>query len=199
LHSHKIIGYLINQTIKHKSTSFINNQSRKKHMQTIRTLRAQSRPASPAPGSLEGSHMPFVIGSNGGKPVTEDMHQQPQRPNSAMSRIQSLTPFQKRLVFTPPPSPRPTSAVVVAPSAIVQDGMYLDTLGLKLNEAATRVLVATPGDSGADVWKGKKPLQTGRGRQFASLVATWVALFFVLWTEFSEMFYFFQWTGRFPT
>jgi hypothetical protein len=139
-------------------------------MQTIRTLRAQSRPASPAPGPLEGSHMPSLTGSNGGKPVTDDMPQ-PQRPNSAMSRIQSLTPFHKRVVFTPPPSPKPTPAVV-APSAIVQDGTYLDTLGLKLNEAATRVLVAAPGGSGADVWKGKKPLQTGRGRQFASFIAT---------------------------
>jgi hypothetical protein len=138
-------------------------------MQAIRTLRAHSRPASPGP-SLEGSSMASVYGANGGKPATEETNQ-PQRPTSAMSRIQSLTPFHKRVVFTPPPSPSPTPTMI-APSAIVQDGTYLDTLGLKLNEAATRVLAATPGGSGADVWKGKKPLQSGRGRQFASLVET---------------------------
>ncbi|KIM22657.1 hypothetical protein M408DRAFT_332844 [Serendipita vermifera MAFF 305830] len=141
-------------------------------MQAIRTLRAQSRPASPAPAFADGNNVPSVTGTNKVSThtqpttwTTNEEAQQPQRPNSAMARIQSLAPFHKRVAFTPPPSPKP------APSTIVQDGTYLNTLGLKLNEAATRVLAPVSGN-GTDSWKGKKPLQAGRGRQFASLVET---------------------------
>jgi len=146
-------------------------------MQAIRVLRAQSRPASPAPTALEGNNNSnnSNVGppANGGKAVTEETTA-PQRPTSAMLRIQSLTPFHKLTSFTPPHSPKPTPAnpPVAAQSAIAQDGAYLNTLGLKLNEAATRALLSSPGGSGHDVWKGKKPLQTGKGRQFASLIET---------------------------
>lgn len=141
-------------------------------MQAIRTLRAHSRPASPAPSPADGNNVQGVNGSKGFTQVQQTLNtneepQLQQRPNSAMSRIQSLTPFHKRVAFTPPPSPKP------AQSTIVQDGTYLNTLGLKLNEAATRVLAPANG-TGTDSWKGKKPLQAGRGRQFATLIETLV-------------------------
>jgi len=155
-------------------------------MQAIRVLRAQSRPASPAP-SLEGSSGSSSVTTANGSGTkgimqthtpaqSEDTTMQstlPPRPSSAMSRIQNLglTPFHKRVVFTPPPSPKPVQ------SAIVQDGAYLNTLGLKLNEAATKVLLPAPG-TGTDSWKGRKPLQAGRGKQFAILVETCVIVSF---------------------
>ncbi|PVF95404.1 hypothetical protein CPB86DRAFT_817227 [Serendipita vermifera] len=138
-------------------------------MQAIRVLRAQSRPASPAalPNPVhEPNNLMSSSGYNGPKlaqtsGLVEEQSQQ--RPTSAMARIQSLAPFHKRATPTPPPTP--------VPSTIVQDGTYLNTLGLKLNEAASRVLVTANG-TGPDVWKGKKPLPSGRGRQFAALIET---------------------------
>ncbi|KAG8824554.1 hypothetical protein FRC17_009080, partial [Serendipita sp. 399] len=154
-------------------------------MQAIRVLRSQSRPASPAPTPASPSVAAVVISSNadgqapsallnGAKPlpnaqIEEQQQQQQQysisqsRPGSAMAqRIQNLTAFHKR--------PAPASVPLLSsPVTIVQDGAYLNTLGLRLNEAATRAL-AYPVGTGSDVWKGKKPIPAGRGRQFATLI-----------------------------
>jgi hypothetical protein len=116
--------------------------------------------------SSAGYHGPKMANPQGQTLVEE---QSQQRPTSAMARIQSLAPFHKRATPTPPPTP--------LPSTIVQDGTYLNTLGLKLNEAASRVLVTANG-TGPDVWKGKKPLPSGRGRQFAAAIETCVISLF---------------------
>lgn len=145
-------------------------------MQAIRVLRAQSRPASPAPVFVDGSNNSAneenIVASKTANPIT---------------RIQnlSLTSFAKRGA-TPPPSPSPAGAVggasipVTPPIAIVQDGTYLNTLGMKLNEAATRSLAMPIVNNGsaisADVWRGRKPIPAGRGRQFALLIETYVII-----------------------
>ncbi|CAG7854387.1 SubName: Full=Uncharacterized protein {ECO:0000313/EMBL:CCA72433.1} [Serendipita indica DSM 11827] len=130
-------------------------------MQAIRVLRAQSRPASPAPLVEMSANGSATMASPKLGPYGQGEDQSQGRSGTTISRIQSLTPFHKRAVPTPPPSP--------APMTIVQDGAYLNTLGLKLNEAATRAL-SVPNGTGADVWKGKKPVPSGRGRQFAALI-----------------------------
>lgn len=143
-------------------------------MQAIRVLRAQSRPASPAspaPAPLTDtvqSARNATAHAHGSATVpTEDMSVQHR--TTPLSRIQNLTPFTKRSAHTPTPTPPPTPI----PSAIVQDGTYLNTLGLKLNEAATRALVtSTSSGSGPDSFKGRKPLPAGRGRFFAALIET---------------------------
>ncbi|KAG8829706.1 hypothetical protein FRC18_009126, partial [Serendipita sp. 400] len=138
-------------------------------MQAIRVLRSQSRPASPSPAAISTNadglaQSPLLSGAK--LPLNAQIEEQQyslsqSRPGTAMSRIQNLTAFHKRPTPTPVPSPNPV--------AIVQDGAYLNTLGLRLNEAATRALSA-PAGTGPDVWKGKKPIPAGRGRQFAILI-----------------------------
>lgn len=108
-------------------------------MQAILGLRTTSRPSSPAIDHSPGR-------------TSMDI--------AKMPRIQSLTGFHRRSTNTPPPSPGPS---------LVQDGTYLDALGLRLNEAASKALVVCPG-AGPDSLKGRKPLPAGRGRAFAVLI-----------------------------
>lgn len=136
-------------------------------MQAIRVLRAQSRPASPAPAAP----VPFAGSDNVGVTHEDAVAANPRAVNP-ITRIQNFTAFAKRGV-TPPSSPSPAAM----PSAITQDGTYLHTLGMKLNEAATKALampVVNGNGGGVDVWKGKRPIPAGRGRAFAVLIETYV-------------------------
>lgn len=77
----------------------------------------------------------------------------------------ALTPFSRKS------SPAP----IVSPSStLVQDGSYLESLGLKLSEAVTKAL-AQPNATVAtanDVLNGRRPIPIGRGRTFGELITS---------------------------
>lgn len=71
------------------------------------------------------------------------------------------------------PSPSPASMTVVPPSTVVQDGSFMEVLGLKLSEAVSKALAqpagpAAPGESLA----GRRPIPSGRGRALGLLIVS---------------------------
>lgn len=121
-------------------------------MYTLKTsslFRPSSRPSSPHPvqASLPNGDSEFPA-------------ERAARPTSKLS----LTSFRK---------PSPSPLLPTAQAMFVQDGSYLEALGLRLSEAVTRALVqptAASGTNPAEVLSGKRPIPAGRGRALGSVI-----------------------------
>ena len=116
-------------------------------LKTPALFRPSSRPTSPHPVPPPHSH--------GDSDFPTD---RAARPPSKLS----LTNFRK-------PSPAPLQPT--AQMALVQDGSYLEALGLRLSEAVTKAL-AQPlnATNPAEVLNGKRPIPAGRGRTLGSVI-----------------------------
>jgi hypothetical protein len=79
----------------------------------------------------------------------------------------SLTGFRRGS-----PAPSPTSN----PAApLVQDGSYLEMLGLKLSEAVSKALAQPTAPAATnDLVAGRRPIPAGRGHALGALIASWV-------------------------
>ncbi|TDL26200.1 hypothetical protein BD410DRAFT_571484 [Rickenella mellea] len=114
-------------------------------------LRPSSRPSSPAPVS------PMTRTSS------EPGSERTLWPHHKIS-LSSLSNFRKPAVC--PPSPNSP------PALLIQDGSYLEALGLKLSEAVSKALSQpATATGGADVLNGKRPIPEGRGRALGALIA----------------------------
>ena len=137
-------------------------------MQAIRTLRgvAHARAGSPASASdqLVEEHKSISTTNNTSNAAVNNNHNS----STALSRIHTLAKLRR---LSPPttPTPHPTP-----PPTLVQDGNYLQTLGLKLNEATSRALAPVLG-TGGDSLKGRRPLPPGRGRALGALISRYVS------------------------
>ena len=138
-------------------------------MQAIRTLRgaAHARAVSPAQDQFveEPASQHKSISTNN----TSNTNANSSSSNStALSRIQTLAKLRR---LSPPttPAPQPTP-----PPTLVQDGSYLQTLGLKLNGAISRALAPVLG-GGTDSLKGRRPLPSARGRALGALISRYVS------------------------
>lgn len=121
-------------------------------LKTPAFLRPASRPSSPAPAPPTVG----VIGESGAD-----------RPSRPLTKL-SLAHFSRK------PSPAP--AAKTSPTPLVQDGSYLESLGLKLSEAIAKALAQPQNGVGAgDVLNGKRPIPAGRGRALGELIAACVA------------------------
>ena len=72
--------------------------------------------------------------------------------------------------------------VHAATTTLVQDGTYLDALGLKIGEAVSKALFLPNNSglgvgSGGDTLNGKRALPAGRGRALAEMIAGYVCPF----------------------
>ena len=143
-------------------------------MQAIRTLRgvAHARAGSPASASdqlveettSQHQHKSISTTNNTSNAAVNNNHNS----STALSRIHTLAKLRR---LSPPttPTPHPTP-----PPTLVQDGNYLQTLGLKLNEATSRALAPVLG-TGGDSLKGRRPLPPGRGRALGALISRYVS------------------------
>ncbi|KAJ7287391.1 hypothetical protein C8J57DRAFT_1283782 [Mycena rebaudengoi] len=111
-------------------------------------LRPTSRPSSPAPL------------------VTTPRLESGERPTRSLTKLSSLSNFRR-------PSPAPKSPTLTTPAPLVQDGSYLQTLGLKLSEAVSKALAQPTGATVVnDLVAGKRPIPTGRGKALGALIAS---------------------------
>jgi len=140
-------------------------------MQAIRTLRgaAHARAASPALDQFveESASQRKSISTNNTSNTTAT-HNTSSSSSTTLSRIQTLAKLRRA---SPPTTPAPQS---VPPPTLVQDGSYLQTLGLKLNEATNRAFAPVLG-GGSDSLKGRKPLPPGRGKALGALISRYVS------------------------
>ncbi|KAF7315271.1 hypothetical protein MIND_00041500 [Mycena indigotica] len=114
-------------------------------------LRPTSRPSSPAP-------LPLT-------PRTDSV----ERTARPLTKLSSLGNFRR-------PSPAPNPPSPVAPTTLIQDGSYLETLALKLSDAASKALLQPTGPSVTnDVVGGKRPIPAGRGKTFGAVIASELA------------------------
>ncbi|TFY54675.1 hypothetical protein EVG20_g9610, partial [Dentipellis fragilis] len=110
-------------------------------------FRPSSRPTSPSPVPT---------------PTRSDTPASGDRAPRAITKL-SLTTFRRP---SPAPSPLPTAA-------IVQDGSYLDVLGLRLSEAVSKALAQPSGPAApGELLNGRRPVPAGRGQALGSLIAT---------------------------
>jgi len=136
-------------------------------MQAIRTLRgaAHAKVASPALDQFieEPASQHKSISTNNTSNTNATHHN-----NTTFSRIQNLAKLRRP---SPPttPAPQPTP-----PPTLVQDGSYLQTLGLKLSEATSRALAPVL-SGGSDSLKGRRPLPPGRGSALGALISRYVS------------------------
>lgn len=134
-------------------------------MQAIRTLRgaAHARAASPALDQFVEEPPSQLQQKSNNSSNANATHSN----TTTFSRIQTLAKFRRP---SPPttPAPQPTP-----PPTLVQDGSYLQTLGLKLSEAISRALAPVLG-GGSDSLKGRRPLPPGRGRALGALISRYV-------------------------
>ncbi|KAI0355745.1 hypothetical protein OH77DRAFT_1520824 [Trametes cingulata] len=109
-------------------------------------FRPSSRPTSPVPGPRQDT------------PVAAERAPRP------LSKL-SLSNFRR-------PSPSPV-ATGMAPSTVVQDGSFMEVLGLKLSEAVSKAL-AQPSGPGApgELLGGRRPIPVGRGRTLGALIVS---------------------------
>jgi len=57
-------------------------------------------------------------------------------------------------------------------ATVIQDGSYLQVLSLKLSEGVSKALAQpTSPTTATDALNGRRPIPTGRGREFGSLIA----------------------------
>ena len=95
--------------------------------------------------------------------------------STALVRIQNLAKLRR---LSPPATPAPPPT---PPPTLVQDGSYLQALGLKLNEATSRALAPVFG-TGNDCLKGRRPLPPGRGKALGALISRYVLLLLPFFT-----------------
>ena len=147
-------------------------------MQAIRTLRgvAHARAASPAASASDqlteestSQHQHKTVSTTSTTTSTSHAAAANNNHNSstALSRIQTLAKLRR---LSPPTSPAPPPT---PPPTLVQDGGYLQALGLKLNEATSRALAPVFG-TGSDCLKGRRPLPPGRGKALGALISRYV-------------------------
>ncbi|EJD03115.1 uncharacterized protein FOMMEDRAFT_85559 [Fomitiporia mediterranea MF3/22] len=117
-------------------------------------LRSSSRPSSPLPSPPSSGRGDSDSGAE-------------QRPARPLTKALALTSFSRKS------SPAPARSTTPVP--LVQDGSYLESLGLKLSEAVTKALAQPSGTVGAgptDVLNGKRPIPADRGRVLGELIAS---------------------------
>jgi hypothetical protein len=101
-------------------------------------------------------------------------------PPTTFSRIQTLAKLRRPSPPSTPPASAPVSTLTTPPRpqptlpTLVHDGSYLQTLGLKLNEAASRALAPVLGNGGNDCIKGRRPIPPGRGKALGALISRYV-------------------------
>ncbi|KZV82586.1 hypothetical protein EXIGLDRAFT_729489 [Exidia glandulosa HHB12029] len=134
-------------------------------------LRASStsRSSTPAPSLPSPDHTqiadPFAtaLAPNGNGAGTSTA----QPPRGRVQKLSSLTPFKRAMSPAPPAPPAPAQT-------LVQDGSYLQALGLKLSEAVSKA-VSQPGGPlgvGEPTVDGKRALPSGRGKTLGALIAS---------------------------
>ncbi|KZS98363.1 hypothetical protein SISNIDRAFT_492681 [Sistotremastrum niveocremeum HHB9708] len=125
-------------------------------------LRPISRPASPAPQPAQPPSRPdsgIAFGElNPAAPLS--------RPSSGgpLKRL-SISTIRGKSPARPPLNP--------VPATLVQDGSYLEALGLKLSEAVSRAVAAPPqGTQAGESFNGRKAIPPGRGKALGALIAS---------------------------
>ena len=69
----------------------------------------------------------------------------------------------------------PTTAPSPSPTPLIQDGSYLEALGLRLNEGVSKALAHPSGPSlPGELLSGRRPIPAGRGRTLGILIASYV-------------------------
>lgn len=119
-------------------------------------FRPMSRPTSPAPVATPSATVP------------------PSRPDSSLGFDRAPRPLNKlSLSNFRRPSPAPNTAPTPAPTPLIQDGSYLEVLGLKLSEAVSKALAQPTGPAAANEQvSGRRPIPQGRGRALGALIAS---------------------------
>ena len=132
-------------------------------MQAIRTLRGAAAP------SHSNSRADHFVDEPAARHNTSTSSTSANHGNghTTFSRIHSLA---KLRLLSPPASPSPQPTL---PRTLVQDGSYLQTLGLKLSESSSCALAPVLG-GGSDSLKGRRPLPPGRGKALGALISTYV-------------------------
>ncbi|KAI0744240.1 hypothetical protein C8Q80DRAFT_1185765 [Daedaleopsis nitida] len=110
-------------------------------------FRPSSRPTSPAPAPRQDT------------PTTTERA----RPLSKLS----LSTFRR-------PSPSPAIQNGAPSSTVVQDGSFVEVLGLKLSEAVSKALAqpAGPATNPGELLAGRRPIPPGRGRTLGALIVS---------------------------
>ena len=88
------------------------------------------------------------------------------------SSLKTLAAFRRPASTPPAPSATPS---------LVQDGTYLEMLGLKFSEGVSKALAQPTGGAPnpLEVLAGKRPIPAGRGTALGALIATCVSLVFL--------------------
>ncbi|TFK44519.1 hypothetical protein BDQ12DRAFT_641238 [Crucibulum laeve] len=116
-------------------------------LKTPSFFRPASRPTSPAPA-----------------PSRPDPTQPFDRSSRPLNKL-SLSNFRR-----PSPSPYPSTTPALP---LVQDGSYLEMLGLKLSEAVSRALAQPTGPAAVNEQVGgRRPIPQGRGHALGALIAS---------------------------
>jgi hypothetical protein len=96
-------------------------------------------------------------------PTTADTNSTADRTSRRMSIGSFRRPSTSVSTFSP----------LAIPGPLVQDGSYLETLSLKLNEAVSRSLAhPTVPATASEQLGGKQPIPTGRGKALGALIET---------------------------
>lgn len=112
-------------------------------------FRPTSRPSSPAPAPLSRSDSGVGLD------------------RVARTKL-SLTTFRR-------PSPAPAASPPMASVPLVQDGSYLEMLGLKLSEAVSKAFSQPTGPPAVNEQvAGRRPIPAGRGHALGALIASCV-------------------------
>lgn len=108
--------------------------------------------------------------------------QPPSRPESAAGIERVARPLNKLSLSTfRRPSPAQNNTAQTTP--LIQDGSYLEMLGLKLSEAVSRSLAQPTGPAVInDCVGGRRPIPAGRGRALGELIASWVSYYKLCFT-----------------
>jgi hypothetical protein len=116
-------------------------------------FRPSSSPSSPAPALT-----PQV--SDGANPA--------EKAPRSITRLSTLAGFRKL---------PPTRSMSLSQAAsTIQDGSYLQVLSLKLSEGVSKALAQPVGTATtSECLNGRRPIPAGRGREFGSLIAMYVA------------------------
>lgn len=123
-----------------------------------------SSPAPPAPLSPDHNQMmdPLAIAvSAAGAPAAA---------RGRVQKLSSLTPFKRSMSPAPPAAPAPAQT-------LVQDGSYLQALGLQLSEAVAKTVAQPSGPPavGEPIVDGKRALPSGRGKALGALIARYAS------------------------
>lgn len=113
-------------------------------LKTPSFLRPASRPTSPSPAPAP----------------RQDVAAAPDRAPRPLSKL-SLANFK-----------RTASPLSRAQTALVQDGSYMEVLGLRLSEAVSKALAHPPGPGApSELLGGRRPIPAGRGRVLGDFIA----------------------------